>query len=674
MYLSNLKIHNFRSIADLNLEFKKGKNIIVGKNNSGKSNIIKAIDLILGEQSPTYHKSENITENDYNNGNTKEPILIYCELKRDENEKIDYEALYNCFGFKINSKIINWVKNDAGKNIPIKEPTRVSFNPINLHDFWIQLNSCFEINEDTEGVNAEYINPKLKNQKTFETQFENKYLFAFGYRASYYDLGKILKEIRFFFKEKEDNDWIMAFSAPIRNELIQSAIIPAFRDPSNELRINQWSWYGKLLKTYIKSDTESLKKAFEMLKGASSEVFSELETKINDSNVKVAFPDTKISFQFNPDTKVDVYKSALIYVDDGFNSLLQNKGAGIQSAVIIGLFDYYTRYISCIGSSLLAIEEPELYLHPQARRIISNRLEDFLDKGKNQVIVSTHASEFLTTTEEKINIIVVNKNKTTSTTAYNTEFTDSKEKQILLKSQNLEMFFADKVILVEGGDKFILESLARYYGKYISSSLGENWLNDRNISIISVGGKTEFWKYCKKLKQLNIDKYVLADFDFFLRKLPEFFTNLELTRFRDRLNGILGKIGCTSPTLNEDITNVIDDFSNNIREKGLVLNTKEIKRNIREPLQIKRLHQISENVRPQVIDYLDYLRKSRMFVLSGELEDFYSEKCKTETSSISGKEEKAVYIVSNLVSSANPIVDFINADEFFRFFKLVSES
>ena len=41
------------------------KNIIIGKNNSGKSNIMRAIDLMLGEKSPTYVNSENITEDDF---------------------------------------------------------------------------------------------------------------------------------------------------------------------------------------------------------------------------------------------------------------------------------------------------------------------------------------------------------------------------------------------------------------------------------------------------------------------------------------------------------------------------------------------------------------------------------------------------------------------------------
>jgi predicted ATP-dependent endonuclease of OLD family len=73
MHLSKLIISNYRSIKQLSLTFEKGKNVIVGKNNAGKSNIIKAIDLILGESSPTWQKSDNITANDFFNGDTAKP-------------------------------------------------------------------------------------------------------------------------------------------------------------------------------------------------------------------------------------------------------------------------------------------------------------------------------------------------------------------------------------------------------------------------------------------------------------------------------------------------------------------------------------------------------------------------------------------------------------------------
>jgi putative ATP-dependent endonuclease of OLD family len=62
MYLSRVFIKNYRSIKKVDISFKRGKNVIVGRNNSGKSNIVKAIDIVLGEKSPDWDKSENITE------------------------------------------------------------------------------------------------------------------------------------------------------------------------------------------------------------------------------------------------------------------------------------------------------------------------------------------------------------------------------------------------------------------------------------------------------------------------------------------------------------------------------------------------------------------------------------------------------------------------------------
>ena len=95
MYISRVIIKNYRSIKDLTLSFNSGKNVIVGKNNSGKSNIIKAIDIVLGESSPTYAKYNNITENDFysNNSESANNIMIFCELQKNDNEKIDVEEV-----------------------------------------------------------------------------------------------------------------------------------------------------------------------------------------------------------------------------------------------------------------------------------------------------------------------------------------------------------------------------------------------------------------------------------------------------------------------------------------------------------------------------------------------------------------------------------------------------
>lgn len=672
MYLSKLIINNYRSIKELSIKFEKGKNIIVGKNNAGKSNIIKAIDLILGEGSPTYHKSDNITENDFFNGETDSDIYIFCELVRDADEALNYAEINKCFGFKILATRGKYEKVE-GKGFYTGEPIRLSIKTNSVNDCVNTLQAAMDISEEDADGQTIYINPKLKNQVTFEGQFADKFHFAYGFRAFKNQQNKISKEIRFFYKENEDANWVMAFGSSVRNELLQSAIIHSFRDPQNELRINQWSWFGKLLREYIKSDDPGLLAAFKQVNIASNGIFKDLQEDINSPKVKVAFPNTTVSFQFNPDTKLDVYKSALIYVDDGFNSLLQEKGSGIQSAVVIGLYNYYTNKFAHSSSSLLAVEEPEIYLHPQARRVISNRIDDFLQGNKNQVIITTHSTEFITSAHENLNIIVAKKQHQKGTEAKNTKFDTSKEKQILVKAQNAEMFFADKVILVEGGEKYILEAIAKFYGAKVIPDLGENWLNESNISVIAVGGKTEFWKYVKKLEELEIPVFVLADFDLFLRQLSEYFTGLEYQKeVHDELNALRSKINTSKVALTKNILNHIKTFALSIVGEGIKADEKAIRSSLKEPFRLKRLNQFDEEKQAVILDYLKRLWKINLFILHNELEDYYTSYCNDICKGNLGKEEKPIHIVSRLVTADAPITAFVNPDEYFSFLSFVA--
>lgn len=498
MYLHRVIIKNFRSIEYIDITFAKGKNIIVGKNNCGKSNIIKAIDLVLGESNPAYVKNENITEKDFFTykikDETKEEIVvtndifIYCELRRDEGEDIPYDMMLECSGFYKYSRSID---KDAIKN-------------------------CFEneflINPDElRYEEKQYINPKKNIDQVIE-EFENKYIFAFVLKAHRNEDGDVKKELRFFYREDENSNWTMAFSAPIRNEFLQSAIIPSFRDPMVQLRINQWSWYGKLLRYLTKNHNkdDELKKAFLRVKEIADEVFSDVKQKISNGSFNAAFPGTEILFQFSADEKPDIYKNVVIYIDDGYKSLITDKGSGIQSATIIGLFSYYINYVNTKSSALLCLEEPELYLHPHACRTINYKLDEFLNDGKNQVIITTHSPEFLKTIEPNMNIILARKNK--GRTAIH-QLNVKKFKDVLVDNNQNEVFFADKVIVCEGYDNYII--------RWIAEELYGNKLNEENISVISVGGKDNISKFVDLTLKLGIDTYIVADFDYFLRDKDE---------------------------------------------------------------------------------------------------------------------------------------------------------
>jgi len=47
MFISKIKIKNFRNFPDTSIEFNDGVNVIIGHNNSGKTNLLKALSLIF---------------------------------------------------------------------------------------------------------------------------------------------------------------------------------------------------------------------------------------------------------------------------------------------------------------------------------------------------------------------------------------------------------------------------------------------------------------------------------------------------------------------------------------------------------------------------------------------------------------------------------------------------
>ena len=93
-------------------------------------------------------------------------------------------------------------------------------------------------------------------------------------------------------------------------------------------------------------------------------------------------------------------------ITDNVRTSSTEKGEGLQSLIAIGLIQEATRHLGNHKAYILAIDEPEAHLHPDAVRIINNTLHELAQK--QQVIVATHSPILVGQTQSHKNILIQN--------------------------------------------------------------------------------------------------------------------------------------------------------------------------------------------------------------------------------------------------------------------------
>jgi AAA15 family ATPase/GTPase len=444
-------------------------NLIVGKNNAGKSNIVSALNLLFGDKYPTYLTFED------------------KDFYKYKNNQKEIDDGYFWVLAKLNGSVSNHITKINGMWMGKLNcfPFSQKENKFDIHDA-LKIEISKELDEsryfDTWGYNSSkkvYAKPDGKyvaNLNLYLSSVKNAWILLYVKKN---ENGEICQQDFSFILETHEACYrCWGLPTDFRDSLITSAVIPSFRDPDKQLKINNWTWYGKLIKKMwdenkekaipnVASDkgpktySETMNFLFKRINEVGNKLFEDIIHDIK-LNMDMSFQDCDFSFQLVTDTKDDIYKAINIFVDDGYKSLLSNKGSGIQSAFIISAFCYYCSKFHK-NSSLLVVEEPELYLHPQGRRSILQVFEDFisLQSPQNQAIITTHSSDFIK--PEYINCITVVRKEEGNTKQYKVNIPDEedfKKKQIFNWKQNNELFFSEKILIVEGAEERIIPLIA----------------------------------------------------------------------------------------------------------------------------------------------------------------------------------------------------------------------
>ena len=164
---------------------------------------------------------------------------------------------------------------------------------------------------------------------------------------------------------------------------------------------------------------------------------------------------------------------------------------------------------SVSSSTYFILEEPELYLHPQAQRSLFDSLVE-LSKSGNQVMLCTHSSA-LVDLDKYRSICIVKKDSEDDGTkvcqCLNELFVGDIKKDFNLSywinPDRSELFFAKKVILLEGAtEKTVIPYLAKKLNVF-----------KYDYTLIDCGSKSSIPSYMQLLNKFSIPYVVVYDQD-----------------------------------------------------------------------------------------------------------------------------------------------------------------
>lgn len=332
-----------------------------------------------------------------------------------------------------------------------------------------------------------------------------------------------------------------------------SASIGADRHIKENPASSQWNLLGRMLKefnerlfeeTVLGHDGQSITKA-DAFKERMEEIRDDILFSIEGEDgenlmqemMKILQEETARQLNCSPaDLSVDLnaydpwnlYKTLQIFVTDQSNGLqmrASDLGMGVQASLTIAILRAYSK-LKLRNQTPIIIDEPELYLHPQARRKFYQVLEELADSG-TQVFLTTHSTEFVDIGRFD-QIFLVRKSTERGTYAHTAtpqafiddlkaRFNiDTDAQNLMLQYKNAfentgdaqraaEGLFASKIVLVEGESESLILP-------YCFEKIGYDYISE-GITIVRCGGKNELDRFFRLYSEFGIPCFILFDGD-----------------------------------------------------------------------------------------------------------------------------------------------------------------
>lgn len=480
MYISNIHIENYRGFSDLSVDFKDGINILIGPNNSGKSNLLRALALIFDGK---FRKQ--LSVDDFYNGITlstlkqhSPKIVVTVTLSQSDDEDLMGDELVT---------VSSWL-------VKLEKP------------YSAKLQYEFFLPEEYESIYIESIQNVSSTSEVW-TRIDNSFIRLYVYKiwggnpenqmqADSEGLSKFAFQFLDAIRDVERD----MFSG--KNTLLKSVIdffldydIKSDKALSSEEQTQKINERRRDFKEKSDILVEVLKKRLE---NGRNQILSYAD------HVGASFDNSKPTFEGAiSENEVSSILQLLVQQETGMRIPIGNNGLGYNNLIFMSLLlakmqiDADGTYLGSNAKvfPILAIEEPEAHLHPTMQFQFVKFLKDNLrDKKVRQVFITSHSTH-ITSSARLDDLICLyklnNKVKTSYPSKVFIEATPDQPGQQKIKSKKYvqrfldatksNMLFAERIILVEGmSEQLLIPVFANY--------LGLN-LEEKHVAVINIGGR-----------------------------------------------------------------------------------------------------------------------------------------------------------------------------------------
>ena len=501
MYISKVRIENFRLLRDSTLDLRKNLSLLVGKNNTGKTSLLVLFEKFFQPKSFHYNDfslalREKIHILNKNTDIDDLSIRMVLEIQYDENDNLEnlsefildldpeiktVKILFECRIEKERLlKIISGIEGDERKDIIIKNFDRHLKNRIYVFD-----DSEHKGEDNFFKVNRhKFIEKELKDIKNLI----NLHIIHARRNVSSSEESNVSKQplsaiTTSYFNSNSD------YEVP-NDDLIQI----------NKLLVEMDVALDKNYESFFEDFLKNSKKFLSLEKLS---VVSNIQSKmLFDNSSQVIYGSDK--------SHLPEYLNGLGYMNILY-LLLQ---------IEIKKEDFKNQNKDI---NLLFIEEPEAHTHPQMQYVFASEINSVLKGMKNlQALITSHSSHIVSQSKfEDIRYLKIANNDNVEIRNFHTElkekYSSEPEQFKFLKQylniQSAELFFASKVIFIEGiTERMLLPYFIQKFDEENSKNKSDYiFLSSQNISILEVGANAKV--FAPFLEFLDIKTLIITDID-----------------------------------------------------------------------------------------------------------------------------------------------------------------